>query len=163
MPTRHAGPRSFTGALVGGLAASSALLLANKLAARFKLTDLDLPHVLGLSFLDPGQHGIKLAGSVWYFLTGGLVVPTLYWLGFRALGMAGARRGLALGLMHYLASALLLGVSEPECPKRRHGRGRPMGPLLSGYGALERTVNLLGHLGYGALVGLAAARRGVRA
>ena len=160
MPTRHAGTRSFTGALAGGLAASSIIVLANQVAERLGVTELDLPHVLGLSFLDPGQCGIKLAGSAWYFVTGGLVVPTLYWLGFRSLGTAGARRGLALGLVHYLASSLLLSVSEPARPKRRHGRGRPMGPLLSGYGALEQAVNLLGHLGYGALVGLAAARRG---
>jgi hypothetical protein len=46
---------------------------------------------------------MKLAGSAWYLLTGELVVPTLYWLGFRYPGMAGARRGLALGLVHYLA------------------------------------------------------------
>ena len=123
MPTCHAGPRSFTGALAGGLAASSVILLANQVAEPLGVTELDLPHVLGLSFLDPGQYGIELAGSAWYFLTGGLVVPTLYWLGFRSLGTAGARRGLALGLVHYFASSLLLSVSEPACPKRRHGRG----------------------------------------
>jgi len=163
MPTSHARPRSFTGTLAGGLVASSVILLANQVAERLGVTELDLPQVLGLSFLDSGQDGTKLAGSAWYFLTGGLVVPTLYWLGFRFLGMAGARRGLALGLVHHLASALLLRVSEPECPKRRHGRGRPMGPLLSRYGRLEQAMNLLGHLGYGTLAGLTAARRGMRA
>ena len=90
------------------------------------------------------------------------MVPTLYWLGFRSLGTAGARRGLVLGLVHYLASGLLLGASEPASPKRRRGRGWPMGPLLSGYGPLEQAMNLLGHLGYGTLVGLATARRGAR-
>jgi len=163
MPTRHAEPRSFTGTVAGGLVASSVILLANQVAERLELTDLDLPPVLGLSFLDPDQHGIKLAGSVWYFFTGGLVVPTLYWLGFRLMGMAGARRGLAFGTVHYLASGMLLVVSEPRYPKRRRGRGRPMGPLLSRYGALEQAMNLLGHLGYGTLLGLTAARRGTRA
>ena len=65
MLTVDAGPRSFTGALVGGLVASSGILLANQVAERLGVTELDLPHVPGLSFPDPGQYGIKLAGSAW--------------------------------------------------------------------------------------------------
>jgi hypothetical protein len=91
------------------------------------------------------------------------VVPTRYRVKFRFLGMAGARRGLALGLVHYFASGPLLSVRESEFPKRRLGRGRPMGPLMSGYCPLEQAENLPDHLGYGTLLGLAAARRGARA
>jgi hypothetical protein len=139
--------------------ASSILLLANQGAGRLGMTDLDLSRVLGLSFREPGERKLKLAGAVWYFAAGGVLVPVLYWLGFRFLEVAGARWGLILGGVHYLASGLLLAVTEPRHPKCWQGRGRPMGPFLTSYGPLERSANLLGHLAYGTVVGIAADRR----
>ena len=159
MRARPAEPASFIDTLRGGFIASSVLLIANQVATYLRVTDLPLPQVLGLSFLDPNRPGIKLAGSVWYFLTGGLVVPTFYWLGFGFLRRAGAWCGVAFGLAHYVASGALLAVSVPRGPKRPSGRGRPMSPLLSRYGLLEQAVNLLGHLGYGTVLGWSAARR----
>lgn len=152
-------PCSLARAVAAGLGASAAILAANQAADRLALTDLDLPRVLGLSFRDPGQVGLKPAGAAWYFLAGGLLVPTAYWLGFRALGGAGLRRGLAFGLLHYAISGLILALTEPRHPKRRHGRGRPMGPLLAHYGAFERVANALGHLAFGAAIGALSGRR----
>ena len=156
------GPCSMAATLVGGVVASGVLLLANQAAELLGLTDLDLLRVLGLSFRDPGERKLRAAGAAWYFAAGGILVPLTYWLGFRFLGVAGARWGLALGFVHYLASGVLLAVTEPRHPKRRHGLGRPMGPFLAGYGSLERSINLIGHLAYGSVVGLAAGRRGAR-
>ena len=163
---RHTGCRvggmsrdvSLVRAVAGGLFASGAILAANQGARALRLTGLDLPRVLGLSFRRPGEEGIKLAGGAWYFATGGVMVPTLYWLGLRAMDRAGTGPGLLLGLAHYLGSGLLLAATDPERPKERRGPGRPMGAFLGRYGWLERATNLVGHLGYGAVVGWAAAR-----
>jgi hypothetical protein len=40
----------------------SLILLANPVAEQLAMAELGPPHVLRLSFLDPGQYGIKLAG-----------------------------------------------------------------------------------------------------
>lgn len=153
-------PRTATlgGAVLGGGLASAAILAANQLADRLGLTDLDLLRVLGLTFRDPGQDGVKPAGLAWYSLWGGLLVPTLYWLGFRLLGRAGARLGGAFGMVHYVASGALLAATTPRRPKQQAGQGRPMGAYVSRYGPLEWRANLAGHVLYGVIVGRVAAR-----
>ncbi len=156
---RHADPRrpaSFAGAVVGGALASAAIIGVNQLAARLRLTDLDLLRVLGLTFRDPSEDGVKPAGLAWYLFSGGLVVPTLYWVGFRLLGRAGAGPGSLFGLGHYVLSGTLLAATTPRRPKDPIGHGRPMGPFLSRYGPLEWLANLAGHLAYGTIVGRAA-------
>jgi hypothetical protein len=155
--TESAAP-SLRGALAGGAAASSAIIALDQLAHRLGLTDYDLPKILGLTFRDPGQPGLKLSGLAWYFLTGGLAIPAFYWLGFSAVRRADARIGLGLGALHWLLSGLLLAVTRPPRPKRARGEGRPMGGFLSKYGLLERSANIIGHLAYGAVVGAAASR-----
>jgi hypothetical protein len=155
-PPHHA--PTLRGALIGGSTASAMIVAVNQLAHRLGLTDYDLPEILGLSFGHPGQRRVKPAGLSWYLLSGGLLVPTSYWLGFRLLGRAGAAAGLGLGIAHYIASGLLLGLTNPDRPKRRRGEGRPMGAFLSRYGLLEQAANIAGHLVYGLCVGRAAAK-----
>jgi hypothetical protein len=139
--------------LLGGLAASAVILIANTAAHARGWTALDLPVVLGLTFRRPGQPGLAAAGTAWYFLSGGLLVPTLYWLALRGLGRSGPGSGAVLGLAHLALASGLLALSEPRPPKGR-GRGRPMGALLRHYGWLERAANVLGHLAYGVAVGM---------
>jgi hypothetical protein len=155
---RNARPPSVTGTLAGGVLGAALLVGVNQCAYRLAVTDLDLPRVLGLSFRDPGDAGVTGAGLAWYGVTGGLLVPLLYWLGFRLLGRAGAGPGVCLGVAHYLGSGLLLAASHPRRPKRSDGEGRPMGAFLSGYGVLERAANLVGHLADGLVVGTASGR-----
>jgi len=150
-------------AVAGGATGSAALLAANQAAYAAGVTDLDLGEVLGWSFVrgdqalsTPGRR--KLAGFAWYAASGSALVPLLYWLGFRAMGGASAARGLGLGIVHYLAAALLLAVTEPPVPRKADGDGRPMGEFLRHYGGLERTANLAGHLAYGALIGAVTGR-----
>jgi hypothetical protein len=141
--------------LLGGLVASAVILIGNTAAQARGWTALDLPFVLGLTFRRPGQPGLAAAGTAGYFLSGGVLVPSLYWLALRGLGRSGPGTGALLGLAHLAAASGLLALSEPRPPRRR-GRGRPMGALLRHYGWLERTANVLGHLGYGAVVGMAS-------
>ena len=151
-------PPSLGGAAQGGLTASGVILALNQVAHAAGLTDYDLLQILGLSFREPGRPALKWLGLIWYVVTGGILVPTFYWLGFRWLGRAGGGPGACLGVAHYLGSGLLLAASDPRRPKRSAGEGRPMGAFLSGYGLLERTANVAGHLAYGFVVGAAAGR-----
>ncbi len=144
--------------VLGGLLASAGLIAANQLAHAAGRTDLDLPRVLGLTFRQPGQAGIKPAGLAWYLVSGGCLVPLLYWLGLRGMGQSGPLPGLLLGTVHYLAASALLALTDPPRPKRSFGEGRPLGAFLRHYGAFERWSNLLAHLGYGVVVGTAAGR-----
>ena len=146
------------GAVRGGALASAAIVAVNRLAARLKPTDLDLLRVLGLTFRDPGEQGVKPAGLAWYLVSGGLLVPVLYWLGFRLLGRAGARPGGLFGLVHYVLSGALLAATTPRRPKDPVGQGRPMGGFLARYGPLEWLANLVGHVAYGSMLGRMAAR-----
>lgn len=145
--------------VLGGTLGSAMILVANQLAERLGLTDLDLLRVLGLTFRDPEEAGVRPAGLAWYALTGGVLVPALYWLGFRLLGRSGARPGGAFGIVHYIVSGALVGATTPRHPKRRSGQGRPMGAFVSRYGPLEWLANLAGHVLYGVIVGRVAARR----
>ena len=151
-------PASLGGAVLGGSLASAAIIAADQLAERLGLTDLDLLRVLGLTFRDPGEDGLEPAGLVWYGFWGGLLVPALYWLGFRLLGRAGTRPGLLFGTLHYVASGALLAATTPRRPKDPAGHGRPMGGFLARYGPLEWVANLTGHVLYGGIVGRMAAR-----
>ena len=151
-------PARLGGAVLGGALGSAAIVAVNQAADRLGLTNLDLLGILGLTFRDPEEDGVKPAGLAWYGLWGGLLVPTLYWLGFRQLGRAGARTGGAFGIVHYVASGALLAMTTPRRPKRVVGRGRPMGGFVSSYGPLEWLANLVGHVLYGAVVGRFAAR-----
>jgi hypothetical protein len=144
--------------LLGGLGASVAILAANQAGRAAGLTELDLPRVLGLSFRGPREAGVREAGILWFLASGGVLVPTLYWLGLRGLNRAGSRAGVVLGAVHYVASGLLLAFTDPEQPKDRGGTGRPMGAFLTRYGLVEQMTNLVGHLAYGAVVGAAAGR-----
>ena len=149
--------------LLGGTLASAAILLVNQLADRVGLTDLDLLRVLGLTFRNPSDggvndDGVKPAGLVWYSVWGGVLVPALYWLGFRLLGRSGGRVGGLFGILHYVASGALLAATMPRHPKRRFGHGRPMGAFVARYGPLEWLANLAGHVLYGLVVGRVAAR-----
>ena len=144
--------------MLGGALGSAAILAVNQLADYLELTDLDLLRVLGLTFRDPNEDGIKSVGLAWYGLWGSLVVPTLYWLGFRLLGRSGAWPGGAFGVAHYVLSGVLLAATTPGRPKRPIGRGRPLGGFVSHYGPLEWLANLVGHVLYGAVVGRVATR-----
>ncbi len=149
---------SLRGAVRGGLSASSVILALNQGAHAAGLTDYDLLQILGLSFREPDRPALKWSGLTWYFATGGILVPTFYWLGFRLLGRAGGGPGVCLGVAHYLGSGLLLAASDPRRPKRSAGEGRPMGAFLCNYGVLERAANVAGHLAYGFVVGVASGR-----
>lgn len=153
---QSARPAGFGRAVLGGAIASTAILLANQAADRLGLTDLDLLRVLGLTFRDPNQAGIRPAGLVWFGLSGGLLVPSVYWLGFRLLGRSGAANGALFGAVHYVVSGAILAATTPRHPKRRVGHGRPLGGFVSRYGPLEWLANLTGHLLYGVAVGRAA-------
>ena len=144
------------GAAKGGLTASGVILALNQVAHAAGLTDYDLLQILGLSFGEPDRPTLKWGGLTWYFVTGGILVPTLYWLGFRLLGRAGGGPGACLGVAHYLGSGLLA-ASDPRRPRRSAGEGRPMGASC-GYGVLERIANVAGHLAYGFIVGAASGR-----
>ena len=127
-------PARLGGAVLGGALGSAAIVAVNQAADRLGLTDLDLLRILGLTFRDPEDGGIKPAGLAWYGLWGGLLVPAMYWVGFRRLGRAGGRVGGVFGIVHYLASGTLLAATTPRRPKRVVGRGRPMGGFVSRYG-----------------------------
>src|SRR5689334_5507872 len=99
--------------LLGGVAASAVILIANTLSRRLGWTALDLPVVLGLTFRRPGEPGLVTAGTAWYLLSGGVLVPTLYWLALRGLGRAGPGSGALLGLAHLVLASGLLAVTEP--------------------------------------------------
>ena len=146
---------SLLGTILGGLGVSVGILAANRLAERLELSELDLPRVLGLTFRDPEQDRVQTTGLLWYFAWGGAVVPTLYWLGFRAPGRTGARAGFVLGIGHYLVSGAILGASHPDYPKQSRGPGRPMG-------LFDWCANLAGHIAYGLVVGWAAATAPIR-
>ena len=155
---RKATRPSLGGAVKGGLTASGVILTLNQVAHAAGLTDYDLLQILGLSFREPGRPTLKWGGLTWYIVTGGILVPTLYWLGFRQLGRAGGGPGVCFGVAHYLGSGLLLAASDPRRPKRAAGEGRPMGAFLGNYGVLERAANVAGHLAYRFLVGVVSGR-----
>jgi hypothetical protein len=146
--------------ILGGAIGSAALLTSNQAAHAAGITELDLGEVLGRSFrwAGSGARQRKAAGFAWYAASGGVLVPLLYWLGFRALGGASVPRGVALGLVHFIASGVLLALTDPRRPRKGQGEGRPMGGFLTRYGGLERVSNGVGHLAYGAIVGAAARR-----
>jgi hypothetical protein len=56
---------SLRGSLVGGAAASGAIIARDQVAHSLGWTDDDLRRILGLSVRDPGLPGLKLSGLAW--------------------------------------------------------------------------------------------------
>jgi len=156
-------------ALFGGLVGTLVLTTALSAGTQLRLTRMDIPFLLGTVFTDDRSRA-RLFGYAAHIVNG-LVFALIYYVGFVALGRASWQLGLLFGLAHALsAGTTLVNVILPALHPRM---GTPSsaadsaplleapGFLLLNYGRATPVVTILGHLAYGAIVGLfvsAAAR-----
>jgi uncharacterized membrane protein YagU involved in acid resistance len=124
------------------------------------LSRLDFTLVLGTVFVqDPDR--ARLAGFFLH-LASGQVFAFLYTAAFALLGTSSLLLGALFGLVHGIATVVLivplLPTIHPRMASERTGPDfevglEPPGPLALNYGRLTPVVAIVGHLVYGAVLG----------
>lgn len=148
---------------IWGTVVLTAIVFAGR---QLKLTRVDYGCLLGEIFLPPGRRA-HLLGLAMHFFNGimfGLVyMALLTWLGLPPVThvtpggqLMGMLLGGVLGLYHFFIQVPLAGVAMSMHPRVRRGEiADPVGPLFFSF--TEHLVTLLGHIGYGAALGLTIA------
>ena len=152
---------SIWGALAGGAVGTIVLTSGLRVAQELGFTRMDIPLLLGTIFTDR-RGAASVIGYVVHFANG-LVFALAYYGVFRAVGHAGWFFGAALGLVHAcLAGGALLTVLLPAVHPRMgtpwaDAEETPLleapGFMLANYGPRTLLWTLVGHIGFGAIVG----------
>jgi hypothetical protein len=155
---------SLWGALVGGFVGTLVLTTTLVGASALGLTRMDIPFLLGTA-LSTRRSRAQVIGYGLHFVFG-LLFALGYWVVFRALGHAGFIPGALLGLLHALfAGTALVNIMLPAVhPYMGTSYSdasdapllEPPGFMLLNYGRATPVFTVLGHMAYGALVGLFA-------
>jgi hypothetical protein len=155
---------SFWSAIVGGFVGTLVLTTALVAASELRLTRMDIPFLLGTA-VSTRRARAKVVGYALHFAFG-LVFAAGYWLIFRALGHAGWVPGALLGVLHatfagtILVNVLLPAVhpamGTPYSAATDAPLLEPPGFMLLNYGRATPIVTLIGHVLYGAVIGVFA-------
>jgi hypothetical protein len=153
---------SFWGAIVGGFVGTLVLTTTLVAASELGWTRMDIPFLLGTA-VSTRRNRAKVAGYGLHFAFG-LVFAVGYWAIFRTLGLAGWMPGALLGLLHAafagttLVNILLPAVhphmGTPYSSALDAPWLEPPGFMLLNYGRATPIATVLGHVAYGAIVGL---------
>jgi hypothetical protein len=152
-------------ALVGGFVGTVVMTTMLRAASEFSVTRMDLPFLLGTAFTDRRRLA-KIYGYGIHFVIG-VVFALGYAAVFAAVGYAGWRLGLLLGIVHaaFVATALvnvLLPIVHPRIGTPETGANEiallePPGFMMLNYGRNTFVVTLAAHAAYGAIIGWACA------
>jgi hypothetical protein len=148
-------------ALAGGFVGTLVLTTGLRAGNELRLTRTDLPFLLGTMFTG-NRTRAKALGYVMH-LCNGLVFALLYYAVFNAIGYASWWLGGVFGLLHGVAAAsalvnILLPLVHPRMgtpftSAPAVSQVEPPGFLMLNYGPSTPIVVLIGHFGYGAIIG----------
>jgi hypothetical protein len=152
---------SLAGALAGGFVGTLVLTTGLRLAQIAGLTRMDIPLLLGTAFTEDVRRAQAIGYAVHFF--NGLLFAFGYWLVFEAVGTSGWIFGGVLGIVHAaFAGGALVNVLLPAVHPRMGTIWsdaaetpllEPPGFMLFNYGRHTALVTVIGHIGYGAIVG----------
>lgn len=159
---------SVGGALAGGLVGTLVLTTGLRAGNELKLTRTDIPFLLGTMVTDHRTRA-KAIGYVMH-VCNGLVFALLYLAVFTAIGHASWWLGGVFGLLHGVAAGTVIvnillplvhpRMGTPYTSAPTVAQVEPPGFLMLNYGLSTPVVVLLGHLGYGMIVGAFIAMSG---
>jgi hypothetical protein len=148
-------------ALAGGFVGTLVLTTAFRAANELKLTRTDLPFLLGTAFTADRTRA-KALGYVLHFVNG-QIFALVYFAVFLAIGHANWWLGGAFGLVHgVFAGTALVNILLPLVHPRMGGpmttaprvaQIEPPGFLMLNYGLSTPLLSMVGHIGYGAIIG----------
>jgi hypothetical protein len=149
-------------AVAGGVIGTLAMATIIKAAGELRLTRMDFALLLGTAFSD-NRRKARAIGYVLYFVLG-VAYAEAYGGFFSIIGHASWRLGALLGGLHAIFTAtvlvnVLLPVVHPRMATADTAANditliEPPGFLMLNYGRSTFIVTLVGHVVYGALVGL---------
>ena len=152
---------SIWGAIAGGFAGTLVLTTALRAGNELGLTRMDLPFLLGTAFTTDRTRA-KALGYVLHFLAG-MAFALVYYAVFAAIDDSGWWLGAVFGLAHGLFSGTALvntllplvhpRMGTPSTAAPSVALLEPPGFLMRNYGVQTPLVNLVAHIGYGAVVG----------
>lgn len=156
---------SLWAALVGGFVGTLVLTTTLVAAGELGLTRMDIPFLLGTA-VSTRRARAKVIGFALHFGFG-ILFAVAYWVVFRTVGHAGWMLGALLGLLHALFAGttlvnILLPAVHPHMGTPYSAAAEapllePPGFMLLNYGRATPIATVLGHMAYGAIIGLFSA------
>lgn len=154
VPAEGWGAISWVGAAVWGVAATVAFTLFSMMGKAMGMTEMDLLDLLGSAVVQPQTGRSRTIGAVIHLINGAVL----------AVGWAYAARladvdlnwvsGLAWGAVLWPLALLMMTTVGAVHPAIRRGEQDDPGTAATNFGPMTPVGSLLGHLVWGALLGL---------
>lgn len=148
------GAISWAGAVVWGLVATVAFTLFSMMGKAMGMTRMDLLDLLGSAVATPGTSASRAIGGVMHLMNGAIL----------AVGWAYAARlaevdltwvsATAWGGVLWVLALLMMSTMGAVHPAIRRGEQDDPGTAATNFGAMTPVGSLMGHLVWGALLGL---------
>ena len=140
-------PVAFLSGVIGAIVVTGVMLLGRALG----INHMSIEMLLGTLVTGRSDYGSWLVGFLWHLVNGG--VFALFYAGiFQWLGRYGSTLGMEIGVVHWLASGLLIGLTAAVNPFVPSLLASP-GFYAANYGPGSVLVLFVAHLAFGAVVG----------
>lgn len=145
---------SWLGAIVWGVVATIAFTLFSMMGAGMGMTRMDLLDLLGSAVATPGTTRSRAIGAIIHH-TNGAILAVAFVYGALLLGVSPDWiAGLIWGAILWALALLMMTTIGSVHPAMRRGEQEDPGPAAVHFGAMTPVGSLMGHLVYGALLGL---------
>jgi hypothetical protein len=141
-------------AFIAGLAGGAVMTLAMLLARETGLTTMDIEKKLGSMITGDLSRSAWQIGLAIHFVVSGLLALIYAFAFERLTHKAGWVFGAAFGLVHAIISGFVMGALGEIHPLMRDGLLRAPGLFASNFGSATVALFVVGHVVYGAVVGL---------
>jgi hypothetical protein len=142
------------GAIIWGVVATFAITLSSMMGTAMGMTRMDLLDLLGGMMAPPHTPASRVIGALVHHVNGALLAVA--WAYGAALAGAPANWASALvwGVIVWLLGLLMMTTIGAVHPAIRRGQQDDPGPAATHFGRITLVGGLLGHLVYGAVLGL---------
>lgn len=146
---------SWLGAIVWGVVATIVFTLFSIMGGAMGMTRMDLLDLLGSMMATPGSTASRAIGAVIHHVNGALLaIAWAYGVALAGLP-ANWLTAMGWGVILWLLALLMMSTMGSVHPAIRRGEQEDPGPAATNFGAMTPLGSLIGHLVYGAVLGLA--------
>ncbi|HEX6206769.1 MAG TPA: DUF6789 family protein [Actinomycetota bacterium] len=145
---------SWQGAIVWGVVATVAFTILGMVGTAMGMTRMDLLDLLGSAVATPHTTGSRVIGAVIHHMNGAVLAVAFVYAGTLVGLSPDWIAGLVWGAILWALALLMMTTIGSVHPAIRRGQQEDPGPAGVRFGAMTPVGSLMGHLVYGALLGL---------
>jgi hypothetical protein len=148
------GAISWAGAIVWGVLATVAFTIFSRMGRAIGMTDMDLLDLLGSVVAEPGTTRARLLGGMMHLVNGAVLAVGWAYAAVVAGVELNWASAMAWGAVLWLLALLMVSTVGAVHPAIRRGTQDDPGPAATNFGTLTPVGSLMGHLVWGAVLGL---------